>query len=185
MRHLNAERPSGCPINLCAANHRQLRQLVNFLEHIDPLVYATDDHLGGSIGGHIRHIIEHYDRLLDDGPGGRVDYSARQRDQSLEVDLHKALGRIKSLLERLQPERLTAPLTRILILNTEPSPGVTDTAQIISTIGRELMFLASHTVHHMAVIALLARARGAEVKPEFGIADSTLLYRAEQAAHAG
>jgi hypothetical protein len=45
---------------------------------------------------------------------------------------------------------------------------------------RELQFLASHTVHHYALIAHLARDRGVGVAPEFGVAPATLDYWASQ-----
>jgi len=185
MHHFNSESISGCPIQLCAANHRQLGRLADFLERIDVQAYSHGDQLGGSIGGHVRHIIEHYDRLFRGSLDGRVDYSARTRDQALEVDPRLALCRIESLRDGLRPDRFAMPLTRTLMLNSEPVPSAADSAQILSTMGRELMFMASHTVHHMAVIALLARARGTEVEAEFGVADSTLLSRAGEAARAG
>jgi hypothetical protein len=47
-----------------------------------------------------------------------------------------------------------------------------------SSAGRELQVLASHTTHHYALIALLLQARGIEVEPGFGVAPSTLVYRA-------
>ena len=46
-----------------------------------------------------------------------------------------------------------------------------------STIERELQFLASHTVHHFTVIALLLRLDGVEVDADFGVAPSTLHHR--------
>jgi hypothetical protein len=51
-----------------------------------------------------------------------------------------------------------------------------------STLGRELEFLRSHTVHHYALIALIFRAHEASVPSSFGVAPSTLRYQAEAAA---
>lgn len=47
---------------------------------------------------------------------------------------------------------------------------------VLSTLERELQFLASHTVHHYALIALTLRAQGVTVGTDFGMAPSTLRH---------
>jgi hypothetical protein len=42
-----------------------------------------------------------------------------------------------------------------------------------STLGRELAFVASHTIHHFAIVALLLRDMGIGVPARFGYAPST------------
>jgi uncharacterized damage-inducible protein DinB len=44
-------------------------------------------------------------------------------------------------------------------------------------VGRELQFLASHTLHHYALIAALLRLQGVEPGEEFGVAPGTLEHR--------
>ncbi len=51
-----------------------------------------------------------------------------------------------------------------------------------STVGRELQFLVSHTVHHFAIIAVMHSSQGIELPPDFGIAPSTLKYQRQLAA---
>jgi hypothetical protein len=46
-----------------------------------------------------------------------------------------------------------------------------------SSVGRELLFLSSHTVHHWALVAALLRHQGIEPGVEFGVAPSTLDHR--------
>ena len=62
-------------------------------------------------------------------------------------------------------------------------PGGCDAEQrwIVSTISRELQYLASHTVHHYALIALHLRDAGFTTDPDFGVAPSTLKHREAQA----
>jgi len=43
------------------------------------------------------------------------------------------------------------------------------------------VFLASHTIHHMAIIGMLAEQAGVEVGAEFGVHPSTLRYLQRQA----
>lgn len=42
------------------------------------------------------------------------------------------------------------------------------------------MFLQSHTIHHMALIGIMARLQGVTVPTGFGVAPSTRCYWAEQ-----
>ena len=51
-----------------------------------------------------------------------------------------------------------------------------------TSVVRELQFLASHTVHHYAVIAAMLRPQGVEPGDDFGVAPSTLQYERENAA---
>jgi hypothetical protein len=42
-----------------------------------------------------------------------------------------------------------------------------------STVGREVVFLVSHTIHHNAIVAQMLQARGLAVAPRFGFAAAT------------
>ncbi|MBM4187475.1 MAG: hypothetical protein FJ206_09205 [Gemmatimonadetes bacterium] len=46
-----------------------------------------------------------------------------------------------------------------------------------STLGRELQFLVSHSVHHFALIKLLLANDGPVLPREFGVAPSTLSHQ--------
>jgi hypothetical protein len=45
-----------------------------------------------------------------------------------------------------------------------------------TTVGREFAFVLSHTVHHNALIAVIAKLLGVQVPERFGYAPSTLAY---------
>jgi len=45
-----------------------------------------------------------------------------------------------------------------------------------SSIQRELLFLQSHTIHHMALIQLLCERLGFTTDPEFAFSPSTLKF---------
>ncbi len=47
-----------------------------------------------------------------------------------------------------------------------------------SSLGRELQFLASHSVHHFAMIGGICRALEAPLPDDFGAAPSTIRHRA-------
>jgi hypothetical protein len=62
--------------------------------------------------------------------------------------------------------------------------GHRDAASVFSpsTIGRELQFLASHTVHHFAIMAMILRLQDIHPPADFGIAPSTLRFMKETQA---
>lgn len=124
-----------------------------------------------SVGGHLRHVIDHYEAFLAGVAGGALDYEGRARDPLLERDLEVAQGRLESVgrrLSELAVERDDAPLAVL----AETSSGIA----VRSSAVRELEFLLSHTVHHYALIAVIARSLGCEPAPDFGVAPSTLRH---------
>ncbi len=135
------------------------------------------------VGPHLRHVIEHYEALL---PALRandcatqlplVDYDARARDHRLERDCAVAQRRLRVLQTSLQSLRSSiAPLldrdvnVRFLIGHAGQTELTTQ-----STIARELIFLASHTVHHFALLEALATAHGKSFGVNFGRAPATV-----------
>ena len=131
------------------------------------------------VGKHVRHIIDHYQSFLGalNGPvPALLDYEQRAREEALETDPRVArerLGEIGDALGRLTDLQLKTPLVFQYQTGTESLRATT-------SMGRDLAFLASHTVHHMAIIGLLVERQGESVAPEFGVHPSTLRYWREQ-----
>ncbi len=163
-------------------NIHALGQLVDFLDDLE------EAHLYGqafgarsqhSIGKHVRHIIDHYLTFLTAvGEHKVLDYEDRQRDETLETDrqaAHQCLNRIvRSFSDNsIQPSR-GAPLAM-----QHNSGGHYQT--VLTSMERELAFLASHTVHHMAIIGMLAEQAGLHVDADFGVNPSTLRHWARKA----
>lgn len=48
-------------------------------------------------------------------------------------------------------------------------------AEALSTLDREIMGHISHSTHHLAIIALIAKSLGFEIDEDFGKASSTLV----------
>jgi hypothetical protein len=55
---------------------------------------------------------------------------------------------------------------------------------LMSSVGRELQTLSSHTIHHFALIGMTLLAHGVAVDPDFGMAPSTLRYKQSMKAEA-
>ena len=49
--------------------------------------------------------------------------------------------------------------------------------EVASTLGRELGFLSTHTIHHLAIIKMIAHSLGASLPDEVGVGHSTIAYR--------
>lgn len=130
-----------------------------------------------SIGGHIRHIIEHYQAFLRGLDDGEIDYENRARDPLVENDPTYASGLLESIAQQLEELRGTLG-NRTLHYCVETSPGIAS----VSSVLRELEFLLSHTIHHYALVAVMARLQDVEPDATFGIAPSTLKYQQSRAA---
>lgn len=140
-----------------------------------------------SIGGHIRHMLDHFQCLLggiSDSRGAgidtavRIDYDARQRDVLVETDLQVGIERIDeicSILKQLDGDH--NPLVAVKMDTGSDAPDLWTS----STLQRELQFLLSHMVHHYALIATIGRIIGIQIPPSFGLAPSTLRYRERSA----
>jgi hypothetical protein len=166
---------------IVSANLDLLRQGADLIRRLPDVGYGEEAGTAAAVGPHFRHVLEHYSCFLAGRAAGRVNYDARERDPALERDRCVALARIEELageLRRLAGADLAAPAE----VRLECGSGGEPEQWSRSTIGRELQFLLSHTVHHFALIALLLARRGIETGPDFGVAPSTLEHRRAQAA---
>lgn len=162
-------------ISLIRDNCDFLQQGIDLLERhtLDSYVNANGQTFGSSIGSHMRHVLDHYDSLANGLSSGVVDYDDRIRGTAVETDLSTGIAIARELklgLEKLEFD-LASSVKVIVSSNTRESD-----AGSISTIGRELHFLASHTVHHYALIAIASRMQGIRPIDTFGVAPSTLKY---------
>ena len=164
---------------LIEENRTWLRQLSHLLDTISPETYTAVDgpFRRGGAGKHVRHVLEFYQGLLHGLPL-QVDYDARIREQALENEPAAARERIAELLSALSDLERNA--------GAEPSRDVlyringTCCHSISSTLDRELLFLSSHTVHHLALIKFILEYQGVTLSDELGVAPSTLQHEREQ-----
>lgn len=125
----------------------------------------------GSIGEHVRHCLDHVASLLAAQPSAILTYDHRERGTAVEGDPAEALRkimRLKAALDRWP----TCPLEQPILVQARTSTSSEPTA-MFSTLGRELAFVLSHTIHHQALIAVLLELVGQPVPERFGYAPST------------
>ena len=162
-----------------------LTDLATLLDATSDLDYVTrpDGGTSGSVGAHVRHCLDHVRAVLDAAEGGLLSYDGRERDQALEqrrtlgiLALHQQSARLEALVGRPadQPIHLAAQV--------DYRGG---SVEVTSSLGRELVFVLQHTIHHQAIVALLLAARGIAIPPRFGYAPSTVRRHVARLACAG
>ena len=111
---------------------------------------------------------------------GRVDYDERERESRIENDREYAVGvtcRIMQQLEQIRPDGGARPLqVKLDCGGQEDQDNWSE-----SSVARELQFLAGHTIHHYALIAVILRLENKEPAEGFGVAPSTLKYLRDRA----
>ncbi|MEM9556827.1 MAG: DinB family protein [Acidobacteriota bacterium] len=159
-------------------------QNIHFLEQGLALLGALDDRRftavvqrgQGAAGAHLRHVIDYYRCFLRGLDDGRLDYDARSRDRDVETERTAAAAAIGSVVERLGALD-PAVFGRELEVKVDAAAWNDHELRTRSTVGRELQFLLSHTVHHYALIAMILRLQDFDPGAEFGVAPSTLEHR--------
>jgi uncharacterized damage-inducible protein DinB len=151
----------------------RLDEIASLLMEIDPRLYVARPAPGvsGSVGGHLRHALDHISALLAGEGSSELSYDRRERGTAVESDPGAALRqilRLRAALDRAVPRSLDEP---ILVRSMVSSSAETTTAW--STFGREVAFVMSHTIHHQAIIALLLDLQGVGVPHRFGVAPSS------------
>lgn len=162
-------------------NAHAIGQLVDLLETLPAHLYRQCFGLRKQhvIGKHVRHIIDHYSALLlaTASPGALLDYESRNRDLLLETDRRAGRDCLSDVLQELRDRFHNTYPNELAMLYT----GDGQRQVVTTSVDRELVFLASHTVHHMAIIGMLAEQAGVDVSADFGVHPSTLRHLQRQA----
>jgi len=157
---------------------------LHLLNQAERLLITMPDHdyadpvgnlYGATLGQHLRHCLDHYSSFLGGLPDRRINYDHRERLATLESSTGCALEEVKRLKSELL-EYASGKAGTSVSVKMDCGEGKQVWQQ--STLGRELQFLVSHTVHHFAMINGMCRQRGLSMEEGFGIAPSTLRHRA-------
>lgn len=132
---------------------------------------------GQKVSGHVRHVIEFYECFLEGLTECHVDYDARLRDHSLETSRSLAVERLARLIEHLSSDQRLQGDSVVWVRAEGAAKSELHDGYLVSSVGRELQSLASHAVHHFALIGFLLQVMGETVPSDFGVAPSTLAFR--------
>jgi len=164
---------------LLRQNIQLIRQAIILLHVLDDSTYSCTAPTVAPhrAGAHLRHVIEFYECFLEGLSSLHIDYDARHRDESVARSRAVAIERLETICDRLE----TTPALQcdmLIWIRVEDADafGLQD-PYVTSSIGRELLTLSSHTIHHFALIAVTLRALGLSVPAELGVAPATLRHQ--------
>lgn len=158
--------------SLILSNQSLLEQAISFVASLGEQDYVRSyaEVFSSSIGQHVRHCVEHYEEFIHAVRDEReLDYEKRPRDASVETNPRKAIHRLETIRNSLGSS--ISGCRAIVIWDNALETSAT------SSVSRELHFLLSHTVHHFALIGVIASLAGLRVPKGFGVAPSTLKFR--------
>jgi hypothetical protein len=151
----------------------ELERGLEIINDLDVDIFRAAEYGSSSIGAHFRHNLDFVNAFLKGIADGGIDYNDRSRDAIIETRPAYAAKQIQHAVRRLEmlpPEALE----RIVTVRSE----INEDAWYVSSVAREIEFLHSHTVHHHALIERLMPRSGLIARGPFGVAPSTLRYRA-------
>lgn len=165
-------------IDAVKATLAQLREVVAVL-HAAHYTARPVGNIDASIGGHVRHCLDHVGSIAALGASRNLDYDQRERGTVIETDPQAAICEIDRLCLALDECLRRDPDNPIELAVTLTGDGAR--ALVNTTLARELAFVHSHTIHHNATIAAMAGILGAPIPDRFGYAPATLAYLKQQA----
>jgi hypothetical protein len=133
------------------------------------------------VGPHLRHLIEHFDAWLVAAGATRLDYDARVRDPGPAHHPGLARRRLQGIAHRLAqwpPAALDAPLEVHADIGTAGEQRCT----VVSSAGRELLYLCQHAVHHYALLKPHVLHHGLALGDDFGKAPATIAHERRTAS---
>ena len=173
--------------NFANADAVLITSVIEVLNQAEVLLSEVDDQtylrklpaaFNASIGGHYRHCLDHFRSLLDAAREGNLNYDHRERGTLVETDRFAALNATRALREAYEQMPATC-LQRQLEVTCKTSYAANRSQTSGSTVGREIIYVVAHAVHHYALIGIMGGLMGLKMPVGFGVAPSTAKYQAE------
>jgi uncharacterized damage-inducible protein DinB len=163
--------------------HRFTQPLVMLLQQLALVVDALGDAqytqkpvgvVDSSVGGHVRHCLDHVRAILSAADSGMLDYDHRARGTLVESSRRAACKEIDQLIRGLQMLAVDADRMRISleVLMTSGDEALS----VETSLGREMAYTLSHTIHHNALIAAMVKTLRGWLPERFGYAPSTVKH---------
>jgi len=132
---------------------------------------------GGTIGGHVRHCLDHICALTDGCSSGIIKYDQRERGTLVETQASAALSELDRLLNLVHniggsPSGFSRTPVGVRVIPSADGTSI----DVSSTVEREMAFVLSHTIHHLSTIRGMLVSCGAGVTSTFGFAPATLAH---------
>ncbi|MCR9075852.1 MAG: DinB family protein [bacterium] len=180
---MSTETPNPCSDQraVCLAADAILEQCAKYIDCVDDDQYVRVSEVvpGGTVGKHIRHILDHFRCAITTDCTEPIDYDHRKRGGSVEEDRDAAKGEIstlRTLMAGLGVEDLGETVTTRVMLC-----GDGQTADLSSTRAREIFFAMHHAIHHNAILKAIGLELGLDCPEGFGTAPSTINFEQAEA----
>ncbi|MBV6439283.1 MAG: hypothetical protein DYG98_24100 [Haliscomenobacteraceae bacterium CHB4] len=152
-----------------------VHQINHVLDQLEPHEYRCQlpEFEGSTLGQHFRHILEFFQCLEKGVHNGTVDYAGRERNLLYEDNPGLTASAFQSFAEAL-------PLLDIShVVDVRAEFGGLERPSYSSTVGRELMFVYDHAIHHLAIIkiGLLCHFPHVQADKDLGVSPSTIKAR--------
>ena len=176
-------------MNTPPENRELLQSVIETLRQGETLLTEISDEdytrkvsvaFSASIGGHLRHCLDHFRGLLDAAACGDLNYDHRERGTLIETDRFAALNAARELREGYEHLSFSF-LSRPLLVTCKTSYSTSGSQSSTSTVGREIMYAVAHAVHHYALISVIGGLMEMRLPAGFGVAPSTLKHQREVA----
>ena len=155
----------------------EIRIAVDIIQELDDVTFRQSSNNSASVGEQFRHNLDFLNLFLDGVELGKVDYSNRERDVRVQCSRRYAIVRFGIAASRI------AKLPRYILAEPIAVRSEIDRCMWFqSSVGREMEFVLSHTIHHHALIAEKLSRSGIELERAIGLAPSTEEYLARLAA---
>ncbi|NCS94785.1 MAG: DinB family protein [Leptospira sp.] len=161
-------------MNIIEENLSTLVQGISLIQSLPDQIYShcPEGFLSG-IGGHVRHIHDFYQCFLNES-NSHLNYDKRERNLEIEQSKESGIFSLEKIIKKLQLIHLNNLDEQLIVTCNETK--FSNSPPMKSSIGRELQFLLSHTIHHYAIIKLMLMSIDIGVDVNFGLAPSTIEY---------
>lgn len=145
-----------------------LGQLEQAIKQTESIYEAST--IGSPIGKHVRHILDHFEVFVAGVETGLINYNLRSRESKAESDIKAALDRVHSLMVSMNQLPV---INGAVEVETEVAISESINQRLSSSLERELAYVTSHGIHHLAYIKLLAKVEQVDLDQWVGIAPAT------------
>lgn len=164
----------------------QKNWILNMIRPEDYVIMHASPY-NGSVGGHMRHSLDHFSRLIAAAKAveagtcsASINYDDRERNTSIELDkeaaikdIHRISADIKSLLAS---KRTATGNTLVARFIGDCNTG--ETYDLDTNFTRELSFVCHHATHHLFFCKMMMEVMGYDVSgTNVGVANSTIIHQ--------
>lgn len=152
-----------------------VRQINQVLEQLEPHEYRQQltEFEGSTLGQHFRHILEFFQCLEQGIHSGSIDYAGRERNLLYEDNPRLTAAAFSSFADALAVFHASDTVDIRAEFGGQERPSYS------STVGRELMFVYDHAIHHLAIIKIGLRCQFPHIRSDkdLGVSPSTIKAR--------